>query len=100
MTALTARRATVRAKRTVRRRYALRAAGWLGVVAVAVIWQLLAMALHETIFPTFGTAMAAVGHLLTGPQLTADILPSVERALAGFAISGVIGIVAGDNRGG
>jgi ABC-type nitrate/sulfonate/bicarbonate transport system permease component len=85
-----------RTRRVVRnRRPALRAAGWLGLAVVAGLWQLLAMALHQTIFPTFTTALAAVGHILTGPQLTQDILPSVARALAGFAISGAAGIAIG-----
>jgi ABC-type nitrate/sulfonate/bicarbonate transport system permease component len=77
------------------RRLALLGTGWLGLVVAAGAWQLLAMALHQTIFPTFTTAVAAVGHILTGPQLTQDILPSVVRALAGFAISGVVGIAVG-----
>jgi ABC-type nitrate/sulfonate/bicarbonate transport system permease component len=72
-----------------------RAAGWLGLLAVAALWQLVAVILHKTVFPTFGSAMAAVGQVLGGPVLTRDILPSIARALAGFGISGVIGIVAG-----
>jgi ABC-type nitrate/sulfonate/bicarbonate transport system permease component len=36
-----------------------------------------------------------LGHIVTGPQLTQDILPSVIRAPAGFAISGVVGIAVG-----
>lgn len=77
------------------RRLKLRAAGWLGVAVAAGAWQLLAMALHQVILPTFSTAMAAVGHILTGPQLTQDILTSVVRALIGFAISAAAGITIG-----
>jgi ABC-type nitrate/sulfonate/bicarbonate transport system permease component len=77
------------------RRLALCATGWLGVAVAAGAWQLLAMALNQTIFPTFTTAIAAVGHILTGPQLTEDIVPSVIRALIGFVISGVVGIAVG-----
>jgi sulfonate transport system permease protein len=69
--------------------------GWLGVLAVAVAWQLLAMALDTAIFPTFLTTMGAVGRVLSGPTLVQDVLPSVGRALAGFAISGVLGVALG-----
>jgi ABC-type nitrate/sulfonate/bicarbonate transport system permease component len=69
--------------------------GWLGVLVVAGLWQLLAMALHVTVFPTFATAMSAVGQVLTGPALTQDIVPSVIRALIGFLISAAAGIVIG-----
>lgn len=78
-----------------RRRIALRGAGWLGVAVVAAIWQLLAMALHQTIFPSFSTAMAALGKILGGPVLRHDVVPSILRALTGFAISGVLGVVVG-----
>jgi ABC-type nitrate/sulfonate/bicarbonate transport system permease component len=65
------------------------------VLVVAALWQLVAMGLHKTVFPTFGTSIAAVGQVLTGPALTRDIVPSLIRALAGFAISGAAGIVIG-----
>jgi ABC-type nitrate/sulfonate/bicarbonate transport system permease component len=74
---------------------ARRGAGWLGVLVAAVLWQLLAMALHKTVFPTFTTSLSAAGQVLTSSVLTQDILPSVVRALIGFLISGVLGVVAG-----
>ncbi len=84
-----------RRRRAARRRLGLRSAGWLGVLAVAAAWQLTSVALHKPTLPTFTTALSAVGQVVTGPALTADILPSLARALIGFAISAVAGIVIG-----
>jgi sulfonate transport system permease protein len=69
--------------------------GWAGLAVALGGWQLLAVVLDKTVFPSFSQSVVAVGELLTGPELTEDILPSVGRALAGFAISAVIGIVVG-----
>jgi sulfonate transport system permease protein len=74
---------------------ARRGAGWLGVLVVAGLWQLLAMALHKTVFPTFVTAISAVGQVLGGATLTQDVVPSIIRALIGFLISAVLGIIIG-----
>ena len=82
-------------RRLTRRQLGLRSAGWLGVLAVAAAWQLTALALHKPVLPTFTTALAAVGPVVTGPALTADILPSLARVLIAFAISGVAGIIIG-----
>lgn len=77
------------------RRAGLRSAGWLGVLAVALAWQLTSLALHKPAFPTFTTALSAVGQVVTGPVLTTDVLPSLARALTGFAISAVAGTSIG-----
>ena len=69
--------------------------GWLGLAVALGAWQLLAVVLDKTVFPSFSQSLVAVGQLLSGPVLTDDILPSVGRALAGFAISGVLGVVLG-----
>jgi ABC-type nitrate/sulfonate/bicarbonate transport system permease component len=74
---------------------ARRGAGWLGVLVLAALWQLLAMGLHKTVFPTFVTAISAVGQVLSGATLTQDIVPSIIRALLGFLISGVLGTIIG-----
>ncbi|HEY1704455.1 MAG TPA: ABC transporter permease [Trebonia sp.] len=76
-------------------RAARRGAGWLGVVIVAAGWQLLAMALGKTVFPTFTTSVAAVFGVIGSDTLMKDIVPSVIRALIGFVVSGVLGIVVG-----
>lgn len=79
----------------VRRRLVRPVTGWLGVAVVALAWQLLASLLNTPVFPSFTTTMRVVGDTLTGPALRDDVLTSVERALIGFAISGVLGVVLG-----
>jgi sulfonate transport system permease protein len=83
------------AQRPSMRKAIRRGAGWLGVAVVAGLWQLLAMGLHKTVFPTFATAIAAVGPVLSGSTLTHDVVPSIIRALIAFLISGALGIVVG-----
>jgi ABC-type nitrate/sulfonate/bicarbonate transport system permease component len=73
----------------------MRASGWLGLLVLAAAWQLLAAGLHSPVFPTFITTVKAAVDVVTGPELKADVIPSVERALVGFAISGVLGLVVG-----
>ena len=69
--------------------------GWLGLAVAAGSWQLLAMGLHKTVFPTFWRSISEVGNLLTGDVLTEDIVPSIIRTLIGFGISAVIGVTVG-----
>ncbi|HET9075910.1 MAG TPA: ABC transporter permease [Acidimicrobiales bacterium] len=69
--------------------------GWLGAAAAAAIWQLVSALMHSSIFPTFTSAAAKSWDLLDGPVLHQDLIPSILRTLAGFAISAVIGIVVG-----
>lgn len=69
--------------------------GWLGLAAAAAIWQLVAASAHSSIFPSFTAAAGAARRLLTGPVLTSDLLPSIERTLVGFAISAVLGVAVG-----
>ena len=69
--------------------------GWLGVAAAAGIWQLVSVLLNSSIFPTFTAAAARSWDLLDGPVRGQDLVPSILRTLAGFAISAAIGITAG-----
>src|SRR5262249_47498692 len=82
-------------RRGARRRVGLRSSGGVRGLAVAVTWQLAALALHRPTLPTFPTALAAVGQVVTGPALTADILPSLARTLIAFAIAGAAGVIVG-----
>lgn len=68
---------------------------WVGIVAAAGAWQLVATVLHSPIVPSFTTAISATGRVLTGPTLTTQIVPSVERVLLGFGISAIAGIALG-----
>lgn len=77
------------------RRLALGASGWLGLLILIAVWQLAAGAIHSVVFPTFITTIRAAVDVVRGPELTSDIIPSVERALIGFAISGLLGLAVG-----
>jgi sulfonate transport system permease protein len=74
---------------------ALRASGWVGVLVLAALWQLLAALIHSPVFPSCTTTISATIDVIRGPALTADVLPSIARALIGFAVSGVLGLVIG-----
>lgn len=69
--------------------------GWVGLLVLVAFWQLAAILINKTIFPSFTTALVAAYHLVTGPILKVDIIPSIERTLGGFAISAIIGIIVG-----
>jgi len=71
------------------------ALGWLGLAVAAATWQLIAAVLSNPVLPGFLPAAAESWHLIDGPVLGQDILPSVLRTLAGFGISAVAGIVIG-----
>ena len=69
--------------------------GWLGLAVLAGAWQLVAISLHKSVFPTFAASLAAAGHVVTSSVLSTDIVPSVGRTLLGFAIAAVIGVALG-----
>ncbi len=71
------------------------ALGWVGILILAAAWQILAILLHKAVFPTFVAAIVAAYHIVTGPALRTDILPSVERTAVGFLISSLLGIGVG-----
>lgn len=77
------------------RRVGLLGLGWLGLGAAALVWQVVAALTKSSLVPTFGASAADVGHLLTGPVLGQDLVPSIIRALVGFGLSAVIGIGVG-----
>ncbi len=74
---------------------AQRALGWVVVGAVALAWQLVAGAAQTHFMPSFTSAIAAFWSILTGPDLVAQVVPSLERTLLGFAIAAMAGIVLG-----
>ncbi len=69
--------------------------GWLGLLILAIGWQLAAIIINKTIFPSFTTSIVAAVHLVASARLVSDILPSIGRTIIGFLISAVIGITAG-----
>jgi sulfonate transport system permease protein len=71
------------------------ALGWLGLAAAAAIWQLAAATAGNPIFPGFLPSAVDSWHVIDGPALGQDIIPSIVRTLTGFGISAAAGIVIG-----
>ena len=67
----------------------------LGVAVALGSWQLAGMSNVSPYLPPMSTAMVHAWRLVTGPDLTADILPSIARALIGLALGSVLGAIAG-----
>lgn len=77
---------------------------WLVFVVFVGLWQLAAVAADDPYFPPPSKIASAAGdtwfsgpasHLWASSAFTDDILPSLGRLLAGFAIAAVVGIPAG-----
>jgi ABC-type nitrate/sulfonate/bicarbonate transport system permease component len=73
-------------------RWALNATG---LVAAMVIWQVASLLVHNPFFPTFTTALSSAASLLTGGDLSSDVVPSVVRVLIGFVLAGLLGTLVG-----
>ena len=76
--------------------------GTLGLVVLAVIWQVIAMILNDPVFlPSVSQTAASFAHYLTRPYPTQgsplwfDALTSLRRILIGFAAGTVIGVALG-----
>ncbi|MGH2914815.1 MAG: ABC transporter permease [Solirubrobacteraceae bacterium] len=69
--------------------------GWLGLGCAAVAWQVASGLAGSTILPGVGPAVTHTWRLVTGPVLTADLVPSIVRTLVGFGISAVLGVALG-----
>lgn len=81
---------------TGRRRKALRPAlAVLGLSLALTSWQIGSLEMGAVSLPTFTRSLQAVKDLVVGGAIGSDIVPSLCRALIGFAISAVIGIVVG-----
>jgi sulfonate transport system permease protein len=84
----------------VRLRYDLRAAayiglGWVVVVALLGLWQVYATSADLLYLSPFTDSISATWELATGPTLTTDVLPSIGRFLAGYAIGCTVGVAVG-----
>jgi ABC-type nitrate/sulfonate/bicarbonate transport system permease component len=69
--------------------------GWFGLAVAAAIWQLVSHLEGTILIPGFAPSLTRAWDLVTGPVLTEDLVPSIERTLLGFAISAVVGVVVG-----
>jgi ABC-type nitrate/sulfonate/bicarbonate transport system permease component len=69
--------------------------GWVVAAGLLLLWQVWASSAELLYLSTFTDALDAMWQLLTGPSLTADVLPSIGRMLAGYAIGCAVGIAIG-----
>ncbi len=90
---------TLRAHGTARRALRARLRNWalglLGLAAAVGVWQLSSGFVGSTLMPGFAPSASDAWTILTGPVLSQDLIPSIERTLAGFAISAVLGVSVG-----
>lgn len=69
--------------------------GWLGIAALAVVWELVGRADKSGLFPPLSEVLVKVVDIVGSEALTDDILPSVARALAGFVVGSLLAILLG-----
>jgi ABC-type nitrate/sulfonate/bicarbonate transport system permease component len=69
--------------------------GWLVAAALLALWQLAASSADALYFSTFGDAARALWDLVSQSTLTTDVLPSIARVAAGYAIGCAVGILVG-----
>jgi ABC-type nitrate/sulfonate/bicarbonate transport system permease component len=69
--------------------------GWLFVVGLIILWQVVGAAGLLYYLPSFTTVLSHVGTLLSGAELTSAVLPSVGRAAAGFLLGSALGLTVG-----
>jgi NitT/TauT family transport system permease protein len=66
------------------------------IVAVLLLWEILARVLDNVVFlPGVGTVLKALGELAHSGELSADLASSTWRALCGFFIASAVGIPLG-----
>ena len=69
--------------------------GWVVAAGLLLLWQVWAANAELLYLSTFTDAVEAMWRMVTGPSLTADVLPSIGRMLAGYAIGCAVGIAIG-----
>jgi ABC-type nitrate/sulfonate/bicarbonate transport system permease component len=69
--------------------------GWVVAAGLLLLWQVWAANAELLYLSTFTDAVEAMWRMVTGPSLRADVLPSIGRMLAGYAIGCAVGIAIG-----
>src|SRR5262249_19614863 len=79
------------------RRHAVQLAHWLGVLSLIVVWELVARSGAVTRFtlPAFSVVIERIADDLMNGDLLLYVGSTLYRALLGFAIATVIGILVG-----
>ena len=67
----------------------------IGLLLIAVAWELIARAANSRSFPTFLTSVRTVRPLMSGTNFADYIWPSIKLVIVGFLVSSVIGAVLG-----
>lgn len=79
----------------IRRRSTQHAVATSFSLALLAVWELVGQAGLTPFFPPISSVAVEVSDILTGPQLTRDVLPSLGRALIGFGVASVGGATLG-----
>jgi ABC-type nitrate/sulfonate/bicarbonate transport system permease component len=69
--------------------------GVVGLAAALLVWQSVGSSGNVTFLVPFSDALSAMWSLLSGDPLRDDVLPSVQRTVAGFALGVVVGVTLG-----
>jgi ABC-type nitrate/sulfonate/bicarbonate transport system permease component len=72
-----------------------RSSGWLFVIGLIVLWQVVGTAGTLYYLPSFTTVLSHLGTLLSGSDLTSAVLPSAGRAAAGYLLGSALGLTVG-----
>lgn len=72
-----------------------RLVGWIFVLALLGVWELVGSRDTSGLFPPFSEVLTEVLEVLGSEALMVDIVPSVARALAGFVLGSAVAIVLG-----
>ncbi|MFD9540042.1 ABC transporter permease [Streptomyces sp. NPDC060022] len=68
----------------------------LGLPAVLfAVWWVASDTSTQVYSPPLRTILTAFGDVWTGDRITADVLPSILRLLAGYSVAAVLGVAAG-----
>ena len=68
----------------------------LGLPAVLfAVWWVASDTSTQVYSPPLRTILTAFGDVWTGDRISADVLPSILRLLAGFSVAAVLGVAAG-----
>ncbi|MFB7652478.1 MULTISPECIES: ABC transporter permease [unclassified Streptomyces] len=82
-------------KRPTARSLARQFLGWAFVIALLGLWEVFGRRDTSGLFPPFSDVLVEIWDLVRSDALTADILPSVVRALVGFVAGAAAAIVLG-----
>jgi ABC-type nitrate/sulfonate/bicarbonate transport system permease component len=72
-----------------------RSSGWLFMLVLIVLWQVVGSAGTLYYLPSFTTVLSHMGTLLSGPALASAVLPSAGRAAAGYLLGSALGLAVG-----